>query len=324
MARYFIILASLLYAQINNAQVSDEQSSSKMDNEFIQKVDSKLIIGGLISTFQDTRELMAADGVGYKLKSNLPGAIGLFFKYKNWPSVKLTVPIPTETEGNEVSTKGLRLGVHISPAQNVVVDLYYSNLSEFNQLTLDEKQVAPLGDVSSKNIALNAYYIFNGSKFSYKHSFSVGQRQLKSAGSWMLGLSFNLTRQEKTTSVFQNQDRLLQLMDFTEISGTQISILGGYAHNWILGAKKKGFLSLGFFLGPNFNSGNINYSALPEDDFSSLNYSATSIVSGGVNFDNGLLLQFKVFTNDYGYRIPDVDLRSDLLEGELSLVKYVN
>jgi len=299
--------------------------TNDLDQAYIETHESRFVIGGQLLTFDDTRILETEDeSFRYELGSQAPAALGVFFKYKNWPSVKISFPIGSSAEGAEVSSKGFKLGVHMNPVQNIVADIYYNKLSQFNMYDQNDRLVRPVRTAATRNIALNSYYIFNSEKFSYKHSFSVGQRQLRSAGSWMLGLSINSTFQEKETKLVDRTEVSFQRTDFSEVSAFQTAVLFGYAYNFIYGAQKRGFLSLGFFMGPNVHSGSIDYVELDSEDFSGVAYTFTGIVSMGAQFKNNVQLQFKVFYNDYGYGIPEASLRATLGEGELSLVKYIN
>lgn len=322
MQKIFILLSIIIFSFPDSVQA--QFFSSDLDAEYIELQESRFVIGGQILTFEDSRTLESGDeALKYELASNTPGAIGLFFKYKNWPSVKISFPINSDSKSREINSKGFKLGVHLNPVQNIVADIYYSKLSQFNHYDNDSEFLTAVPDMSTTNLALNGYYIFSSDKYSYKHSFSVGQRQLKSAGSWMLGLSMNSTAQQKEEKLITEKSLFFQRTDFSDVSAIQAAVLFGYGHNFILGKNKRGFIGLGIFAGPNFHTGKIDYIELAEENFSGISYSYTSIVSGGAKFKNNLQLQFKVFVNDYGYGIPDAELRTGVSEAELSIVKYI-
>lgn len=301
--------------------------SNTINEEYIQPIDSKMIIGGQIGTFQvvNTFQIESpATELGFE--SNVQPTIGGYFKYKKLPGVKIAFPIGSEPDGNETTTKGFNLGLHFNPAQNVVADLYYSRLSRFNFVpnATDRNSSIPFNDVKTTNIALNAYYILNSDKFSYKNAFCVGQKQIKNAGSWMAGIGLNSTGLEKTQSITKDSlETFPNKIDFENISAIQAAILFGYVHNWKLGSKGKGFISAGMFMGPNFHSGNISYIELAEEKFSGINYTAKALLSAGIRSTKGTQIQFKVFFNDYGYSLPGVDLRNRIVDGELSVVRYI-
>ncbi len=322
MYRYMLLLTFLIF--ILSIDLSAQFFSDNLNSEYIELQESRFIFGGQILTFEDSRILESGDeGLKYELASNAPGAIGLFFKYKNWPSVKLSFPLNSDIDGGEINSKGFKLGIHINPVQNFVADIYYNKLSQFNQYNDDDLFLATVPDMATSNISVNSYYIFSADKYSYKHAFSVGQRQLQSAGSWMLGLTLNRTKQDKEQKLINEKSVFFQRTDFTDVKAAQAAILFGYGHNFIFGRNKKGFFGFGLFMGPNFHSGTIEYVELDEEQFSGIDYTITSIVSGGAKFDNGMQVQLKVFVSDYGYGIPDASLRTGLTEAELSIIKYI-
>jgi len=47
------------------------------------------------------------------------------------------------------------------------------------------------GNIQQKALNVNAYYAFNGRRFSFPAAFSQSYKQLHSAGSWLIGLSFD-------------------------------------------------------------------------------------------------------------------------------------
>lgn len=61
----------------------------------------------------------------------------------------------------------------------------------FTGLTDKDVRGMPLSGITTNNIALNAYYVFNYRHFSYPAAYSASTVQLKSAGSWFLGVNYN-------------------------------------------------------------------------------------------------------------------------------------
>ncbi len=86
---------------------------------------------------------------------------------------------------------------------------------------------APVGSVSQDMIMANAYYVFNGRRFSFPAAFTQSWVQRRSAGSFMLGVSF-VGGRIKT--------------DFADVLGSGAarlrvlcgSVGAGYAYNWVV------------------------------------------------------------------------------------------
>ena len=84
------------------------------------------------------------------------------------------------------------------------------------------------GDAKMENFLLNAYYVFNPTRFSYSSAMSYSQIQKKSAGSVLGGFTFNQTRITAYDPV------LIGLMGGVDrIYLRRFSLGAGYAYNWV-------------------------------------------------------------------------------------------
>ena len=89
------------------------------------------------------------------------------------------------------------------------------------------------GDVNLEMINLAGYYIFNHRRFSYSAAFTQSYIPRRSAGSWLLGLSYqggNIeTRDELKEKKSDAPDVYIRI--------GHLGIGGGYGYNWVLGEK---------------------------------------------------------------------------------------
>jgi hypothetical protein len=69
--------------------------------------------------------------------------------------------------------------------------LYESNGKFEGKIEADGEDFELASIVREKSLTINAYYAFNGKKFSYPAAFSQSYLQKRSAGSLMAGLSYN-------------------------------------------------------------------------------------------------------------------------------------
>ncbi len=85
----------------------------------------------------------------------------------------------------------------------------------------------PVGSVSQKMLMADAYYVFSGRRFSFPAAFTQSWLQRRSAGSFMLGVSFvgGRFRADKAGTLGGGSARLSLL------SG---SVGAGYAYNWVI------------------------------------------------------------------------------------------
>lgn len=93
---------------------------------------------------------------------------------------------------------------------------------------LRRKREIERGDVRLKVLTLNADYVFNYKRFSMPAAFTQSFIQKKSAGSWMVGLSF----QALGIQIDEQPAKEIQAMD---INMYRIGLGGGYGYNIVAG-----------------------------------------------------------------------------------------
>ncbi len=86
------------------------------------------------------------------------------------------------------------------------------------------------GTLDMKVFSLNAYYAFSGRRFSYPAAFTQSYIQKRSAGSWLLGLSY-LGGSMKT-----GEDRPDYMPSYRIYVG-HLGLGGGYGHNFVVGRR---------------------------------------------------------------------------------------
>lgn len=86
----------------------------------------------------------------------------------------------------------------------------------------------------------SAYYIFNNRKFSYAAALFQNYYQLRSAGSWLAGLSVQ-SGSIKTTDELKERSPLAPEVHLTF---TNIALGGGYGHNFVFGKRSQWLLHL--------------------------------------------------------------------------------
>ena len=89
------------------------------------------------------------------------------------------------------------------------------------------------GEATLKVLNLVGYYTFNNSRFSYPAAFTQSYIQRRSAGSWLLGISY------QGGSIKTNDDLKQRASDAPEITIEfgHIGLGGGYGYNLVLGRK---------------------------------------------------------------------------------------
>lgn len=89
--------------------------------------------------------------------------------------------------------------------------------------------------VRLRSYSAEAYYFFNNKKYSQAAAYCYSKYQLKSAGSWMVGLAFNhQTLDMDFTALPQDmKDYLQSLDDIYRVRFNDYDVMAGYGHNWV-------------------------------------------------------------------------------------------
>ena len=83
------------------------------------------------------------------------------------------------------------------------------------------------GDVRYNMLTVTGYYAFNHRRFSYPAAFTQSYIQKRSAGSWLVGATFQTGRIKNT------DDAPDELLD-TRLSTTSLALGGGYGYNFVV------------------------------------------------------------------------------------------
>lgn len=146
-----------------------------------------------------------------------------------------------------VAYRGLGLGLALNPAKlagknkdyefnlnsysnRYGFDVIYmeSNTYHGTQTVGSQRYDVDKGSISQKALNVNFYYAFNGRRFSFPAAFSQSYVQRRSAGSWMIGASFDGAR---TTIEGDEQTGRRR----TKIKTNELAIGAGYAYNLVVG-----------------------------------------------------------------------------------------
>ena len=147
-----------------------------------------------------------------------------------------------------VAYRGVALGLAVNPAKlagrckdyefnvnsygnRMGFDIVYLASSTYKGTSTLNGSIAdyiPKGLVSQQALNLNFYYVFNYRRFSFPAAFSQSYTQRRSAGSWMVGASFDGSR----TDVKAYDDAHTEPM---KIRLAEFALGGGYGYNLVVG-----------------------------------------------------------------------------------------
>lgn len=91
-------------------------------------------------------------------------------------------------------------------------------------------------DASLRTLSGDLYYFFNHRRYSQSAAYAFSKYQLKSAGSWIAGVAFNSQRIDMDFSRLPADMKIHLPAASTKylFRYTDYTLLGGYAHNWVL------------------------------------------------------------------------------------------
>lgn len=189
-------------------------------------------------------------------KPNVPFSIGAGLSYK-WLNLALMFKLPFTDKALERKGKTNQVGFGLSyTGRKLLISTYYqsakgmylSNPEEFDLDWFSKNNSYPIReDLLVRTLFTQTYYIFNYKKFSNRAAYSFQERQKKSAGSFLLGGSFNFfqLRSDSSLAFFPGNEAFNDKRS-VNFNSYGFSVNPGYAHTLVF--KKIFFASV--FLRP--------------------------------------------------------------------------
>lgn len=92
--------------------------------------------------------------------------------------------------------------------------------------------------MSVSNTTINLYYILNPRKFSYPAAFNQSTQQIKSAGTWKIGVQYSKQKIEIDNSKLpaltaDEQQRVNMALKYSTIHYKDYGVNVGYSYNWV-------------------------------------------------------------------------------------------
>lgn len=210
------------------------------DSTYVKENDFDFSISGLLyfNYFELSVQNINEKEISYI--PNNPTKIGVDFSHKKLPfDVAFGFNISNKDDENHLRSKCLDLQLS-KYGRMYVADLF---IQHYKGLYIDDPKLSvsesDCRDLSVLQTHLAGQYVFNGSKFSYQAAFNQNEKQLKSAGSWLLGGGVYYFK--------INSDSSFVFKEKNNVRSYQIGINAGYAYNWVINNYwlASGSLSLG-------------------------------------------------------------------------------
>lgn len=266
MMRLFVIclsvfLCSTAFAQ-NDVEVAVLPAKPAYDSlrrEYIQTFPDHFFIWPVLKQRRLDFEMNSLVGDNKKLayKSNKPYSFGVgLYVFELGIELAFAVPINEQDKKlyGESDASDLQLNII---GKKWGIDAYIQKYSGFyiedKDLQISDGQPFPQrADIDTRNIGLSLNYTFNNKKFSFRSAYNFADRQLKSAGSFLLFGSLNNFKVRADSAIIADN----YFSDYgeeattKEVSVTSLGIAPGYTYSLIY----KGFyLNGALAIGPAHN-----------------------------------------------------------------------
>jgi hypothetical protein len=182
------------------------------------------------------------DNQSLSLKPNSSTSLGAGFNYKSY-GLAIAFGLPKSESSNRIYGKTNRLDLQMNMYKpkfgfdgfaQLYKGYYNSNPEEF--INWENETFPQLPDMRVVSIGLNAFYIFNDEKFSYKAAFVRNQVQLKSAGSFTTGIFGHYDAAETDNGFIPTEflDSIGNSFDLKAFSTLAIGVSVGYLYTWVI------------------------------------------------------------------------------------------
>lgn len=196
------------------------------DTLYIKRPDSKLLLrlrGNLSGTTIKSKDKEAEGTIRSKLSTDTRGTISVGASYLG---VSAAVALnPSRLAGKN---KDMEYNINFYGNRFGIEACYQDSKTLSGDITRDDDSYhLAKGDVRYRMLNITGYYAFNHRRFSYPAAFTQSYIQKRSAGSWLLGCTFQSGRIKET-------DDAPDELNNTRLSMNCFAIGGGYGYNFVV------------------------------------------------------------------------------------------
>ncbi len=226
-------VSQCIYAQIDSAYVGS----------FGQKYSVQTFFGsnftGLLQVIDNDEETM--------YMPNAPFSVGLGLSWgKSSIGFGYGFPFMRDPKKGKTKTNMFSFQYHYY-GRRFIADIFFQDYKGLYTEDKDKDEVYYFfPDIRVTQYGALWQYVFNGKKLSYRAAFNQTERQLRSAGSFLLGggATYNILKAQTS----------LDLNEKNTINNIQLGINGGYGYTWVINNRVyvSGSLSLGVNIGTEY------------------------------------------------------------------------
>jgi hypothetical protein len=248
-----LTISFTVFGQENTKIDIHKTSKTPFDSLFIKTFPGKFVPRLIIGLNETSVDYEKKGEKTLNYLSNNPLNIGLGIDYK-WLSLEYTQSLETDPEDlDKGSTKTEGFGLGLSTRK-----IWFKSFLQYNQgfylENTDEilpgfyqrqKSFYTRPDLKTATLFTSLNYGFNTRKFSHSANLYQLEKQTKSAGSFVMGLSFALNAYQADSVLTPQkgaQTPYLELLKEFGLASAGLNI--GYVHNFCFGKDKNWFVSL--------------------------------------------------------------------------------
>lgn len=229
----FFALPYFCFAQIDTTYIKPFENKASVRTYLSMK---------FISLQQETNEDLK------KFMPNTPMSLGFGLSVKNTIiDFSYGYGLSFLKDKEKGRTKALDFQIH-NYGRKFIIDLFIQKYHGFYTADDNDKNIHLYPDLKIQQYGAFGQYVFNNKKFSYKAAFVQNERQLKSAGSFLLGGGVYFSKIGSDSSFVHKSKNSLRNFQF--------GVSGGYAYTWAI--SQRWFTSGSATIGVNFGTERIN------------------------------------------------------------------
>lgn len=203
--------------------ISNLYCYAQLDSSYIKPFEYRLAVRSYLGRDYLTMTQNSSYTSSQRFMPNSPLKIGFGITLNN-TILDFGYGVSVWKEKEKGETKSFDFQIH-KYSRKFVFDLFIQKYQGF--YNDESKNIEIYPDLRIQNYGLSALYILNNKRYSYKAAFNQSEKQLKSAGSILLGAGIYQTKIKSDSSfLYQEQNNVCNL---------QLGINAGYAYTWIIG-----------------------------------------------------------------------------------------
>lgn len=245
----------------------------------------------------------------YRFVSNTPLRFGLGFDYE-WLALEITYAIPglelNDKDKGDSETFAIKVGIS---GRKFRANAYYRSTKGFTHQNveglypdwfLNEEYYPYLKNLNNRTLNLSIYYTFNHKKYSNKAALRPIERQLKSAGSPVIGILATMEGIYSPTPIVEIDSLQNSYLNFKKAEYLKIGMNAGYMYTFSI--KKKYYIHAALIPGLLYSYGDVLLHNDNEVHFSnSLGgsiYTRATAGYNGKNFYGGVFAVADIYASD--------------------------